>query len=191
MVRQNEEPAENTAARAGQSNGANEAPRGDGAMPTIDELQGQLEEERNRANGYLAQWQRAAADLQNYRRRTEQEREETALFANKAIIANLLPAIDDFDRALANIDPAIAESSWVEGIRQIQRKLKGALEASGVSEIRADGETFDPNIHEAISEGPGDHGKVISELRRGYKLGSRVLRPALVVVGNGEKAQTT
>jgi molecular chaperone GrpE len=152
-----------------------------------DGLQAQLAEERNRANGYLAQWQRAAADFQNYKRRIEQEREEYALHANKAIIVNLLPAVDDLDRALASVDPSIAESAWVEGIRNIQRKLKGALEASGVTEINAAGETFDPNIHEAIGEAPGEHGKVVHELRRGYRLGNRVLRPALVMVGSGNK----
>jgi molecular chaperone GrpE len=152
-----------------------------------DGLQAQLAEERNRANGYLAQWQRAAADFQNYKRRIEQEREEYALHANKAIIVNLLPAVDDLDRALASVDPAIAGSAWVEGIRNIQRKLKGALEASGVSEINALGETFDPNIHEAIGEAPGEHGQVVQELRRGYRLGNRVLRPALVMVGSGDK----
>lgn len=161
------------------------------ATPTMEELQGQLDEERNRANGYFAQWQRAAADFQNFKRRTEQEREEYALFANKAIIMNLLPAVDDLDRALANVDPAVATSGWVEGVRQIQRKLKGALEASGVSEIRAEGEPFDPNIHEAISEAPGEHGKVVTEVQRGYKLGTRVLRPAIVIVGDGSHTNSS
>ena len=81
---------------------------------------------------------------------------------------------------------AAGGAGWVEGFRAIQRKLKGALEASGVTEIHAAGEKFDPNIHEAISQAPGEHDSVVSEVRRGYRLGSRVLRPALVVVGNGE-----
>jgi molecular chaperone GrpE len=153
---------------------------------SIAALQAQLSEEKNRADGYYAQWQRAAADYQNFKRRTEQEREEYSRLAATALVMNLLPAIDDFDRALATLDPAVTSESWAEGIRQIQRKLKGALEASGVSEITAEGETFDPNVHEAISEAPGDHGKVVQEVRRGYKLGNRVIRPSLVVVGNGQ-----
>lgn len=167
-------------------------PGADNARPTTNgsggntALEAQLNEEKDRAAGYLTQWQRAAADYQNLKRRTEQEREEYARLANTALILNLLPAVDDFDRALANVDPAIAGSTWVEGVQAIQRKLKGALEAAGVSEIRAEGEPFDPNIHEAISSAPGEHGSVVAEAQRGYRLGNRVIRPALVVVGDGQ-----
>jgi molecular chaperone GrpE len=153
------------------------------------ELQQQLDAEREKANSYLASWQRAAADFQNYKRRTEQEREEYALLANRALIINLLPAIDDLDRAIEQAEQQNAGASWLEGFEAIQRKLHGALEAAGVSEIRAHGEPFDPTIHEAVSQGPGEHDKVIAELRRGYKLGNRVLRPAMVVVGNGQPAE--
>lgn len=157
------------------------------------DLETQLNEEKERGQGYLSQWQRAAADYQNLKRRTEQEREEYARLANTALILNILPAVDDFDRALANVDPELTDNVWVEGVRAIQRKLKGALEAAGVSEIRAEGEHFDPNIHEAISGAPGAHGAVVAEVQRGYKLGSRVIRPALVVVGDGQDnaAQST
>jgi molecular chaperone GrpE len=87
------------------------------------------------------------------------------------------------------VDTALAGLSWVEGIRAIQRKLKGALEAAGVAEIRAEGEEFDPNIHEAIGQAPGEHNRVVAEAQRGYRLGNRVIRPAMVIVGNGEPAQ--
>ncbi len=153
------------------------------------ELQQQLDAEREKANTYLASWQRAAADFQNYKRRTEQEREEYALLANRALIINLLPAIDDLDRAIEQAEQQNAGAGWLEGFEAIQRKLHGALEASGVSEIRAQGEPFDPTIHEAVSQGPGEHDRVIAEVRRGYRLGSRVLRPAMVVVGNGQPAE--
>jgi len=161
----------------------------DAAGDSVEGLRAQLDEEREKANSYLGQWQRAAADFQNFKRRTEQEREEYAALANRALLFNLLPAVDDLDRALDALDESTAAASWVEGFRAIQRKLKGALEASGVSEIRAHGEAFDPNIHEAVSQGPGAHDTVIAEVRRGYRVGSRVLRPAMVVVGNGQPAQ--
>lgn len=154
---------------------------------TLDSLQAQFSEERNRADGYLEQWKRTTADFQNFKRRTEQEREENVRLANTALLLNLLPAIDDLNLALANVDASLAGQKWVEGIEAIQRKLKGALEASGVGEIRADGEAFDPKLHEAISQAPGEHGMVVAEVRPGYKLGSRVIRPALVVVGSGEQ----
>jgi molecular chaperone GrpE len=157
--------------------------------PAVADLQAQLSEEKARASGYLAQWQRAAADFQNLKRRTEQEREEYGRLANMALIINILPAVDDLDRALANVDTTLAGLSWVEGVRAIQRKLKGALEAAGVSEIHAEGQEFDPNVHEAISQAPGPHNRVVAEVQRGYKLGNRVIRPAMVVVGNGEGEQ--
>ncbi len=173
----------------GAGSGEGTTPNANGAREGSAALQQQLEEEREKANTYLASWQRAAADFQNYKRRTEQEREEYALLANRALLINLLPAVDDLDRAIETAEQQNAGAGWLEGFEAIQRKLHGALEASGVSEIRADGEPFDPNIHEAVSQGPGEHDKVIAEVRRGYRLGSRVLRPAMVVVGNGQQME--
>src|SRR5689334_350427 len=87
---------------------ANGAADGRAGADGLTELQAQLAEERNRAEGYLAQWQRAAADYQNFKRRTEQEREEMARLANMALIINVLPAVDDLDRALNNVDATLA-----------------------------------------------------------------------------------
>jgi molecular chaperone GrpE len=175
----------------GAGNHQNSHAGSEGGATTVENLQSKLNEEKERADKYLAQWQRASADYQNYKRRTELEREEYALLANKALIINLLPAVDDLNRAIASVDQSLEGNGWVEGIRNIQRKLSGALEASGVSEFHAEGETFDPNVHEAISQAPGEHDKVVAEVRSGYKLGSRVLRPAMVVVGNGEPVPGT
>jgi molecular chaperone GrpE len=149
----------------------------------IAALHEELEQERARADTNHANWQRATADFINFKRRTEQEREETARFANTAFILNVLPAVDDLERALQHVDPALEDSVWIEGVRQILRKLKGALAAAGVTEIPAVGEQFDPNMHEAIAEEEGEPGKVVSEAQRGYRLGSRVIRPSMVVVG--------
>lgn len=149
----------------------------------IADLRRQLEVERQRAESAVANWQRAVADFQNYKRRTEQEREETARFANQALVLNILPSVDDLERALQHVDPELESSVWVDGVRQILRKLKGALSAAGVTEIESEGEMFDPNLHEAIAQGEGEEGKVISQAQRGYRLGNRVIRPAMVVVG--------
>lgn len=150
-------------------------------------LREQLEQERQRAEANYGNWQRATADFINYKRRTEQEREEQARFANTALILNVLPAVDDLERALQHVDPSLDGNVWVEGIRQILRKLKGALAAAGVTEIEAAGEPFDPNLHEAIAEGEGEAGRVVSEAQRGYRLGNRVIRPSIVVVGRGSE----
>lgn len=148
-------------------------------------LQSLLQEEREKAQSFYASWQRAAADYQNYKRRVEEERSETARFANAALIINLLPLLDDLDRALHNVDAALAGLTWVDGIRLIQRKFLAVLDMAGVQEIPADGETFDPSVHEAVSQAPGEEGKVISVVQKGYRLGDRVIRPSMVVVGQG------
>lgn len=148
-------------------------------------LEEQLAEEREKAQSYYASWQRAAADYQNLKRRVEQEREELSRLANAAIIINFLPLVDDLERALANVDARLAGLTWLDGIRLIYRKFQALLEMSGVTEIAADGETFDPKVHEAVMFGEGEEGKVIGVVQKGYMLGGRVLRPAMVIVGKG------
>ena len=149
-------------------------------------LEAQLAQEKERAESYLASWQRAAADYQNFKRRVEQERSEVAQMANVAMLINLLPLVDDLERALENVDARLAGLTWLDGVRLIHRKFQALLEMSGVTEIAADSEAFDPNVHEAVMFGDGEDGKVIGVVQKGYKLGGRVLRPAMVVVGKGE-----
>jgi molecular chaperone GrpE len=150
---------------------------------TPDALASQLADEKEKAQSYLANWQRAAADYQNYKRRVDQEREDLARFANVAMVINLLPLLDDLERALQSVDARLAGLTWVDGIGLIYRKFKALLEANGVEEIVADGADFDPSIHEAVTQADGEEGKVISVVQKGYKLGGRVIRPAMVVVG--------
>jgi len=97
-----------------------------------------------------------------------------------------LPVIDDLERAFDSITPQSVEPDWVEGIKLIDRKLRAALEAQGLSRITALGEPFDPNLHEAVGNARGKEGIVAQELQKGYKLHDRVIRPATVMVGNGE-----
>jgi molecular chaperone GrpE len=154
---------------------------------SLEALKQQLSQEKERAEAYLANWQRAAADFQNYKRRVEQEREEVARLANAALIINLLPLLDDLERALASVDARLAGMTWLDGIRLIERKFQALLEMSGLTEIEADGQDFDPNVHEAVTFGEGEENKVISVVQKGYRLGGRVLRPALVVVGKKQE----
>ena len=154
---------------------------------SVEALKQQLAQEKERAEANLANWQRAAADFQNYKRRVEQEREEVARLANAALIINLLPLMDDLERALASVDTRLAGMTWLDGLRLIHRKFQALLEMSGVTEIEADGEDFDPNVHEAVTFGEGEENKVISVVQKGYRLGGRVLRPSLVVVGKKQE----
>jgi molecular chaperone GrpE len=148
-----------------------------------------LAEEREKAEANLAGWQRAQADYVNYKRRAEQEKEEVSQFANSILVLNLLPILDDWERALASTPDDQADHGWVEGIRLIERKLRGVLESQGLSPIEALGQPFDPTLHEAAMQGKGEEGIVIEELQKGYKFRDRVIRPSKVVVGNGEEKE--
>ena len=155
-------------------------------MEDAGELKKALAEEKAKTENYLANWQRAQADFINYKRRSEQEKEEISKFANSALMLNLLSILDDLKRAFASIPPDLDELSWVDGIRLIERKLLANLEAQGLSPIKALGESFDPYLHEAIRQDKGKEGIVIEEAQKGYKLHDRVIRPSRVVIGNGE-----
>ncbi len=158
----------------------------DGEEPEDPEaLRTRLSEEKEKAQSYLASWQRAAADYQNFKRRVEQDRQESGRLATAALVMNLLPVLDDLERALNKVDVHLAGLTWVDGIWLIYRKLQVVLERAGVSEIEADGHPFDPSVHEAISQAPGEEGKVVGVVQKGYRLGERTLRPAMVIVGKG------
>ena len=154
-------------------------------------LEEQIAQAKEEAQKYLANWQRAEADFQNYKRRVEQERDETRRFASAALIINVLPILDDLERALMSLDARLAGLTWFEGIALIHRKILILLENAGVSVIQAEGQQFDPREHEAVMHSEGEEGKVLAEVQRGYKLYDRVLRPAMVVVGKAkeEKAE--
>jgi molecular chaperone GrpE len=153
----------------------------------IETLKQALAEEKAKAEANLAGWQRAQADYINYKRRAEQDKEEISQFANSILILNILPILDDWERALASVPDDQADLGWVEGIRLIERKLRGTLEAQGLCPIEAVGQPFDPNLHEAAMQGKGEEGIVVEELQKGYKFRDRVIRPSRVVVGNGEE----
>lgn len=155
----------------------------------IESLTKALAEEKEKAEKYLANWQRAEADLINFKKRSEQEKAEITKFANAVLVMSLLPILDDFERALDNVSIKLAGFTWVDGIRLIQRKLQAVLESQGLSQIEALGNDFDPAVHEAVLEEEGEEGKVIEELQKGYKFHERVLRPAMVKVGKGKEGQ--
>ena len=128
--------------------------------------------------------ERAQADFINYKRRTEQEKEEISQFAKATLILDLLPGLDDLERAFAAIPPRLTKTSWVDGIRLIWSKLQTTLEAQGLSEIKTVGESFDPHLHEAVRQDRGREGVVIEEVQKGYKFRDKIIRPSKVVVGS-------
>ena len=152
---------------------------------TSEDLTSALQQEKERADKNLANWQRAQADLANYKKRVEVEKQELSRFANAALVGSLISLVDDFERARASVPESILGMTWVEGLFLIERKLLSTLEVSGLSEIKALYEDFDPNLHEAVMHGEGPEGKVVEEFQKGYKLHERVIRPAMVKVGQG------
>ncbi len=154
--------------------------------PSVEELQAELETARAEAAKNLDGWQRATAELQNFKRRQAEQaaRREEELTAK--IIAQLFPVLDDLDLAFQNIPDTLTEqeANWVEGFKLVQRKLLKILDDYNVESIATDGE-FDPNLHEAVTHEASDEhdsNAIIAELRKGYKRGDRVLRPSLVRV---------
>jgi len=164
----------------------------------MEELRNQLVAAEQEAVENKAGWQRNAADFANYRRRTEQDREQMLGLANEALLSKLLTIVDDFDRAIANMPAELRGGGWVDGIAAIDRKLRLLLDSEGLTPIEAVGKPFDPREHEAVVQEETTNvpeGTVTSELQRGYRIRDRVLRPAMVAVakhpdqqsaGNGE-----
>lgn len=140
---------------------------------------------REQADQYYKNWQRSAADFVNYKRRVEQERGEQARFANAATVINILPIYDDLERAVETMDAHLAGLNWAQGVAAIHRKFHHVIETMGVTEIAAAGEAFDPALHEAIARQPGEEGRILHVVQKGYRLGDKVVRPAMVIVGEG------
>jgi molecular chaperone GrpE len=130
----------------------------------------------------IDRWKRAAADFDNFRKRALREREEFATLANERLVKELLPILDDLERALVAASEH-EEAALEDGVRLVHRALAGLLERNGVSEIETEG-AFDPHVHEALLAQPSEaeEGSVIDVVQKGYRLGDRVVRPARVVV---------
>jgi molecular chaperone GrpE len=143
----------------------------------VQELSSQLEE----AN---ARYVRLAADFDNYKKRARQEQADTMRFAAATVAERLLPVLDDAERALEHVPDGVDEN-WLKGVRLTFQKLQEVLSALGVERVESVGSPFDPKLHEAVgsdetSEHPED--TVTTELRPGYRMHDRILRPALVKV---------
>jgi molecular chaperone GrpE len=159
-----------------------------GANPQVEalSLEQQLELARQEAGQNLDGWQRAAAELVNFKRRQEEQQKLQRDMIKADVLQGVISALDDMDLAFQNVPPQLDGQlvGWVEGFRLVQRKLDKILDDQRVTAISTEG-TFDPNLHEAIShEESPDHeeGQIIAELRKGYQIGNRVIRPALVRV---------
>ena len=150
--------------------------------PDAPDLGAELEASRNREL-------RLAADFENFRKRAARERLDATEDATARLFERLVPALDDLQRALEHA-PAGADEGWLRGIRLAFGKLEEVFTAAGVAPIEAIGNRFDPRLHEAIGSEESDlpEDTIVVELRRGYALGERVLRPSLVKLSAGRAA---
>jgi molecular chaperone GrpE len=152
-------------------------------VSTLEERAALLEKERDE---YLNDLKRVAADFENYRKRVARDQEGLVARAHERLVKELLPVLDDLERAL-EAAAQHEEAKLEEGVRLVHRELVEALAREGLVEVETDGQ-FDPHVHEALVSQPSEQedGSVIEVLQKGYRLGDRVLRPARVVVSQGE-----
>jgi molecular chaperone GrpE len=151
----------------------------------LETVKEELEEARTQAAEYLDGWQRTRAEFSNYKKRQEADRAQMMALTNATLLRKLLPVVDDFERAMATLPTNLSRMTWIEGISLIKYKLAAVLESEGVKPVETEGQAFDPRYHEAVTyeEAEGyEEGQIIGEVQRGYMLGERVLRPALVRV---------
>jgi molecular chaperone GrpE len=157
----------------------------EGAIMRIAELEAEkarLEEEKQ---DHWDRLLRATADLDNFRKRARRDADDARYEARTRILKEMLPVIDNLERAVEHAGQAGAETGMIEGVQLVLRQFAQALERCEVIPVEAQGKPFDPNVHEALSQAvTGEHppGSVVQVLQRGYKIGDRLLRPALVVV---------
>jgi len=164
-----------------------EAPVADeGAPPETVDMATEIGRLQGQAAEYLDGWQRSRAEFANYKKRIEREQEESRARVVGDVMQDFVAILDDLERALQDRPTEGESASWASGIDMIYRKLMAVLDAEGVRPIiPAEAECFDPNVHEAVShEASPDHsaGQIIGVIHQGYRIGERVIRPALVRV---------
>ncbi len=153
-------------------------------MTTTTDLRAKIEQLEGEAQDATNRYLRLAADFDNYKKRVRQEQAETVERANAELVAKLLPVVDNFHRVMESA-PAEADDAWLKGVQLTLQQLDDLLISMGVSPIEAIGQPFDPTLHEAIGHEESDEqpeDTVITEVRKGYRLNERVVRPALVRV---------
>jgi molecular chaperone GrpE len=156
------------------------------ATLTADQLR-ELKERAAKADDHWDRLLRATADFDNFKKRAAREKQEAIRYANEGLLEKLVPVLDNFEMALAaaQTSPAEAGQSLQAGVAMIHQQLRNALTEVGLEEVDASGQAFDPNWHEAVAQKEtteAPEGQVIQQLRKGYKLRDRLLRPAGVIV---------
>lgn len=160
--------------------------------PDVAALREEIEKLEAQSQHNLDQWKRTAANLENYRKRVEKERGELLKLGQATLIAQLLPMLDDLERAFLTLPSDLRGLTWIDGMTLIERKVGMLLEQHGLREIEALGKPFDPGLHQSILQEETQEypdGQVLSVLQKGYTLNDKVLRPAMVKIARNESEQ--
>lgn len=166
---------------------------------TKEELMKRLDEKSEEAATNYDRWLRISAELENYKKRVEKERSKFLKYAHESLIKELLPIVDNLERAIEHARTKKASNALVEGIEMVLKSFNDCLGRFKVKPVKAIGAKFDPNLHEAVrveENAEEEENTILSELQKGYILNDRVVRPAMVVVSKQperaeeEKVQT-
>jgi molecular chaperone GrpE len=162
-------------------------PPGDTAVqeeqaPSVESLAAELEKYKDAAL-------RARADLDNYRKRVAREKEDAIRYANNSLLESLLPILDNFELGLEAAKNTPEATGIIQGLQMVRKQLEDFLRDHGVEIVNAEGNPFDPNVHDAVAHEPSPdvEGTVIRQLRKGFKLKDRLIRPASVIVSKGPR----
>jgi molecular chaperone GrpE len=157
---------------------------------TSETLESELNAARDEARQNYDRWLRERADLENLKKRTARERQEAVRYGNESLVRDLLPVVDNLERAIAAAAGGGNGKPLVEGLQLVHKSLVETLQRHGVERVSAAGERFDPALHEAVAyvESDAEPQRVIEEHQAGYRLNDRLLRPAMVTVSKGKTA---
>lgn len=150
----------------------------------MDELHKELEEFKRKAEDYLNNWKRTAADFENYKKRRDKENQELIQFAQEVTVVKILPTLESLEQALKNAPQDDKFQTWSQGVIKVVQQLEKVLLEMGIEKIKTVGQKFDFQLHEAVEmvEDEGNSGMIVEEVQSGYKLNSKVIRPAKVKV---------
>lgn len=171
------------------------APIAEGDQTALSEMRAQVESLKTQVEERTTQYMRIAADFDNFRKRSQKEKEDLEQQVKRTTITELLPIVDNFERARSHLKPqSDAEMAIHKSYQGVYKQLVDCLKRLGVSPMRPEGKEFDPNLHEAVMRQPTNEqpeGTILEELVRGYFLGDRVLRHALVKVAAAPESGTS
>lgn len=155
-------------------------------LKRIEKLKDQLENANNKVGELTDSAKRAMADLQNFKKRMEEEKRQFAKFASANVFIEILPVFDSFERAANHLPEELEDNEWVKGIEGIIKQFEQIMDKFNIKKMKTEGEKFDPEKHEAVASEKGEKDIILEELEAGYMMDEYVLRPAKVKVGSGE-----